>query len=1038
MTDFIARSLVEFPRALQKPAVRQFALGVLAATHTVLWLSWFAGTWGVSLTTVVAMAVSFGSAALLSDRFNRVPGFDARLMRPGAQFLLAGWTLALPGLLALSVEPLRRLDLEVVARPAVSLSIILVAALLLLTPGWIALLATVKLPHSAADASRMVSPWTLLGAAGMLFLMPVTLAVTFDLQSIGWTVAGTGLVVGAAMFRRPRQQAVSSEVTGQDTGTTSRSADRWTRLAGDCCVGLMAGMALAVAVRMTGQLVAHWAYVTFAQLAGVTAGIAAGIWLRRGNASSTRDALPLTELLVISFSLSALVVLFPELTTAALQISADVSGTFSILLLRGGLLIASLSPFGAVIGLRLAGASARVGDAASGRSLRTVSIAALAFAATRAVDLPVPAGMTLAVTAAAAALGVGWLRIPSATHHRRRLVLATALLAPLVAACFWTSRFNSSRSARILFSTNALLAYRDDTPVDQLPLIDDGRLVDEFRRDGATWTTWLYAGEQLVVRENGLPRGATSLDPRKFPEVPAEMLPAVLPLIIHPAPRQVTLVGVGGTTTLSACLAFPVVDVTCVEPHRGLLQAARQCGADAATPDPFQDSRLRVICAEPALAAAARQPLQDIIILNCGQASLWDASAEFTTDWYRRLAGRLAPGGLLCQRLYYGDFGAQPVRDLASTLQAVFPQVMLIETGPGEIVFIATRNEEPILSPDLLERAARPQVRTLLSRLGWDWSVLLTMASLDAGAVQELADSEPARANRVAGGRFAFQLPVEVARWGPKQEEINDLLGTHSKRLFNLIDDEAGVQDLALRLADVREWQRIIEKHPDVFWAYRSSLRARLQERPRMTIQQVAHEGLSRALHPEDQRRKAFLLALSEAATQSAPDIESLRRLEQFVEPYDPLVTFFAHHELANLYARAEPPDPAAELAHRLHTVNFGGGSDLSVRNVTAAIDLIIEQPHVLPDPQRRWDTLNALLEVLMRRWQMRAGAGGASKYEAADVNNSFNAAEAALDAMDELAPEVAVTPGDWKIRRSLLEQRLIRPLRNHRSEQRT
>ena len=80
-----------------------------------------------------------------------------------------------------------------------------------------------------------------------------------------------------------------------------------------------------------------------------------------------------------------------------------------------------------------------------------------------------------------------------------------------------------------------------------------------------------------------------------------------------------------------------------------------------------------------------------------------------------------------------------------------------------------------------------------------------------------------------------------------------------------------------------------------------------------MTIQQVGHEGLGRGLHPEDERRKEFLLALNAAATQTAPDADSLNRLTTFIEPYDPLVSYFVHHELAHLYARAAVPDPAAD-----------------------------------------------------------------------------------------------------------------------------
>ena len=54
------------------------------------------------------------------------------------------------------------------------------------------------------------------------------------------------------------------------------------------------------------------------------------------------------------------------------------------------------------------------------------------------------------------------------------------------------------------------------------------------------------------------------------------------------------------------------------------------------------------------------------------------------------------------------------------------------------------------------------------------------------------------------------------------------------------------------------------------------------------------------------------LTGLGEAARLEQPDAESIRRMSSFVDPYDPLVSFFAHHEAAYLLSRTADPNPAA------------------------------------------------------------------------------------------------------------------------------
>jgi hypothetical protein len=196
----------------------------------------------------------------------------------------------------------------------------------------------------------------------------------------------------------------------------------------------------------------------------------------------------------------------------------------------------------------------------------------------------------------------------------------------------------------------------------------------------------------------------------------------------------------------------------------------------------------------------------------------------------------------------------------------------------------------------------------------------------------------------------------------------------------------------------------------------------------------VSGEFPKQAQHPDDKRRLDYFATLGDAVQERPPRVEAIRRLGDFAQPYDPLVSYFLHQEAAELYARAADRDPAAELHHRLHAVYFASGNDRSVRNVTAALTLLVEYPEAVPDSTERFDHLNALLQVLKQRWEARGAVSpDSSRVVLNDIEKSITAIETSLTAMDTLAA-AGVSPTAWQARRTLLDRDLVRPLRTYRT----
>jgi hypothetical protein len=584
-----------------------------------------------------------------------------------------------------------------------------------------------------------------------------------------------------------------------------------------------------------------------------------------------------------------------------------------------------------------------------------------------------------------------------------------------------------------LFSTSSFVAWQGGFDAKLLPYLDEGRLVGSVDGARSLTTVWKFGGNQLQWRDSGVPQGLVSCDPDVFPRSLSETLPTAFPLVLHEAPQSLLLLGLGTGEPLSAALAFPLPEIVCWEPDASHVRTLREVVAPETGIDPLEDDRVRLVVCDPALALDSQRHTFDAIVSSPGHASLLRVQAYFTREFYERVARRLAPEGMFCQRLSTIDLGPRPVAAVVRALQAVFGDVLAIEAGPGELLLAATNDPRGLIRPKLAERLQRPHVRGLLAQSGLDWSVVLNLAACRHDGLAEFC-ATVRRPNSAADSRLPFAFARDVMRWGAKQQELYAALSPHGGRLAAWIGPDGESAVLVRRLAEVTGQQDLMAKCNDQYWAYRASLRTQLTHKPMSQIQQASATSERRETHPEDRRRIRYFQALGRAVkTKSCADIV---RLAGFAAPYDPLLTYFVHLEAAELYARSVERDFAQELRHRLHGTWFSSPRDASLRNVVATLQLLREHPEAEPDPPRRFDQLNAALQALQQRWDARQGTRPRDvKATIDDIDTTVLAAQETFEVMENLAFEAGISADAWAARRTVLERTLIRPVKAYRSE---
>ncbi len=632
-------------------------------------------------------------------------------------------------------------------------------------------------------------------------------------------------------------------------------------------------------------------------------------------------------------------------------------------------------------------------------------------------------------------LGLWWLSVPKPVGNRfARFCLAAVVILAFVAP-WLSSGYVPQLAAKVLFSSQVFAASRNNVNSELLPVLDEGRLVELVEGDRATYSVWKYRGSQLQVRANGVPESLLSTNPELFPQFSGEVLQAALPLLLHEQPRNLLLLGAGGGVSLRTCLAFPILEATCVDDDPAALALLRQLNSGDS--EQFvSDERVQLKQVSPVVAVAGHVQKYDVIISNPNQPALVCAGPHFTTEFYRRAARCLSAGGFFCQRFQFIDFGSQPLCQVARTMQAAFADVMAIEIAPGELLFVGTNSDAGFVRGNLIDRAQAEHVRKALGEVGWDWTVPLTLSAYNNSSLSEVVQEADVVANTLANSQMAFEWPVEVMRWAAKQEEIAKVFRPVSSKLLDWAQQDQVSDEVLQRFAELAGQQRLMADHPDEYWMYRKAVKEQIQERPRSTIQQVSGGGLRRRMHPDDKRRLAYFERLGAAAKMKHPSDAAIEAITAFEKPYDPLISYFLHCEVATLLARSEQREPARELAHRLHAIYFASPYDRSIRNVADAIHLLAEYPDAAPNAVERRDHLNALLQVLQNRWDLRRSySPPSSRIVLNDIESSLAAMDAAFDTLQSLTAECDLPQELWSSRQRALEASLARPLRTYRSQ---
>lgn len=191
------------------------------------------------------------------------------------------------------------------------------------------------------------------------------------------------------------------------------------------------------------------------------------------------------------------------------------------------------------------------------------------------------------------------------------------------------------------------------------------------------------AHNHLSIQINGKTDGGTSTV-----DIPPQVMVSALPLLVHPHPKSVEIIGLGSGISTGTITLFPVNRIDCIELLPEVAKANKyfsQFNHNA-----LKDKRVNLIIDDARNHLAYDETLHDIIISEPSNPWISGVSNLFTLEFFKIARSRLNEGGIMSQWIQLNSLDTSELKTLLNTFRTVFPHVSVWASSPQDLVVLGS------------------------------------------------------------------------------------------------------------------------------------------------------------------------------------------------------------------------------------------------------------------------------------------------------------------------------------------------------------
>ena len=376
------------------------------------------------------------------------------------------------------------------------------------------------------------------------------------------------------------------------------------------------------------------------------------------------------------------------------------------------------------------------------------------------------------VGSVAGTLAAGFVLIPWVGLPTTLSAAAFVLVGAAVMLVMYADLGPRQRTAAYVMSGLALAAIVVAPPWNRELLSSGVYLYAPYVPKDLDLETQLEAGTLLYYKD-GAPAtvsvkrltGTTTLavdgktDASNRSDMLTQKLVAHVPLLLHPAPRSVAIIGLGSGVTLGAALSHPVERADVVEISPEVVEASRFF--DTENHQALADPRTHLIVGDGRSHLLLTRRQYDVIISEPSNPWIAGVASLFTREFFEGARARLAPGGIICQWAHTYTISEQDLRSIVATFTSVFPNGTAWMVNDNDVLMVASLDPLVPMLGNIEKHWTRGDAATNLAEVG----------ATDPFHVLSLFLAGPAELSRYSAGadilddnrmRLEFSAPREL------------------------------------------------------------------------------------------------------------------------------------------------------------------------------------------------------------------------------------------------------------------------------------
>jgi len=262
------------------------------------------------------------------------------------------------------------------------------------------------------------------------------------------------------------------------------------------------------------------------------------------------------------------------------------------------------------------------------------------------------------------------------------------------------------------------------------------------------------------------------------PDLVTEILLAQLPMLLHPAPANVFVLGLGSGITSGEALKHPKVQqVVTVELAAEVFEAAKTFANDNGYF--WKNPKHRMVIDDGKSFLQHTREKFDVIAME--PTNIWQEGMAglFSEDFFRLAKSRLADGGVVAQWLHTYKVDNLTIDIVLKTFSQVFPKASIFVMGSGDILLVGYDEQWKFDSLNIEHNFYRPQILASMKKTGnVSPLALLLREVMGRGSFQDYTSVSTAPVNT-----SNFPVLEQAAEYGYFIRRSANILHEHDSRV---------------------------------------------------------------------------------------------------------------------------------------------------------------------------------------------------------------------------------------------------------------